>query len=447
MSIMKRKRIGFISIARPQFDTGYALSFQNKSVEALKGCGVDISVFDGLVMSENDADKARRWLHQAEPDVLIVQQGTFADSSMLLSILRDISVPILLWGLKEPSVKTGRLRLNSLCGLNLAANALSMIDRPFEYLYGDITEKSINKIISFIKQGCVVSELKDAAILVIGASPKGYYPSDFDELFLRNVWGVKTHRISLDEVFRKAHEVSEDEARDVKKDLEQKLSDFEKIPSEEVDKSVKAYITLRDMIIQTGSAGCAIECWPDFMSEFGGAACFAVSKLTEDGYPTSCEADVYGTLTMLVQWHLTRTPPYLGDLVHVNDEEGTIVFWHCGAGAPSLAQTTITAGDHPNRGVGLCLEYSLKPGVVTIARMGKKGDGSFRMFITCGEAIEAPIWFKGTSVEVKLAGSFEIALDTLIQAGFEHHYSIVYGDISEELAGICKQMNIDVVTI
>ena len=44
------------------------------------------------------------------------------------------------------------------------------------------------------------------------------------------------------------------------------------------------------------------------MARFGGAVCFAVGQLTEDGFPTACEADVYGGLLMLIGPDLDREP-------------------------------------------------------------------------------------------------------------------------------------------
>lgn len=446
---LKRIQVGFISIARPQFDTVYASSVMKDSIEGIKAQGFDVIAFGRLVMDEKDARAAKEWVQEVNPGVLVVQQGTFADASLILTISDGLKVPLLLWALREPSVKSGRLRLNSLCGLNLAAHALTGAGRPFDHAYGDPNDKTMQRIGRFIRAGSVMAGLREANMLVVGAAPKGYYPSEFDPLYLRSIWGLNVLRVPLNEVFARASAVSPDEVMKIRRDLECRLPNIGEIAPDAVDKSIRAYLALSGLLCETNSIACAIECWPDFMAKFGGAVCFAVGKLTEDGFPTACEADVYGALTMLLQQRLVGSPPYLGDLVHVNDANGSLVFWHCGAGAPCLASPVegMRAGVHPNRKVGLTLEFSLRSGPVTIARLGKSPDGNYRMFIAQGEAIESPLWFQGTSMEVRLEISPETALDSLIGQGFEHHYSIVYGDVAEELGSMCRMKEVRVARV
>ena len=67
-------------------------------------------------------------------DLTLVFQATFADSSMVTALVEGIDAPLFLWAVPEPWTG-GRLRLNSLCGINLAGHALTLRGRKFDYAY------------------------------------------------------------------------------------------------------------------------------------------------------------------------------------------------------------------------------------------------------------------------------------------------------------------------
>ena len=61
------------------------------------------------------------------------------------------------------------------------------------------------------------------------------------------------------------------------------------------------------------------------------------------------------------------------------------------------------------------------------------------MYVQKGEILDAPKQFVGTSIVVKLEQSVRDILEQSIYAGWEPHFVVTYGDISEELR-ILSQM-------
>ncbi len=53
----------------------------------------------------------------------------------------------------------------------------------------------------------------------------------------------------------------------------------------------------------------------------------------------------------------------------------------------------------------------------------------------------------GTSVDIRLEKPVQEALDTVIYGGFEHHFSLVWKDITAELVELCSLMDIPFVTL
>jgi len=147
---------------------------------------------------------------------------------------------------------------------------------------------------------------------------------------------------------------------------------------------------------------------------------------------------------MFIGSELTGSASYFGDPVAIDENCNGIVFWHCGAGATSLAKGKEKAklGVHPNRKIGPTMEFGLKAGKVTVLRMGKCPEG-FRLMAMKGEALDEPQKFWGTSLTFKPAtGSPQEKVAALVSDGWEPHFVVVYGDIIEELQLICYFLKI-----
>ena len=162
----------------------------------------------------------------------------------------------------------------------------------------------------------------------------------------------------------------------------------------------------------------------------------------------SCEADIHGAVSMWVGSRLAGGPAYLGDLVHVDEERNTGIFWHCGAAAYSLVspRTGPVAGVHPNRKLALTLEVGLKPGRVTVLRLAP-GPRGYRLLTIGGEALDEPQKFWGTTVEVRTDRPVKDILEILIRQGYDHHYAVVWGDVRAELAALGEQLGIEVAAL
>ncbi|MBO4888343.1 MAG: fucose isomerase, partial [Firmicutes bacterium] len=133
---------------------------------------------------------------------------------------------------------------------------------------------------------------------------------------------------------------------------------------------------------------------------------------------------------------LTGEAAFFGDPVALCEEENSLTFWHCGMASCSLARedTGACVGVHPNRKIGPTMEFGAKAAAeVTILRIGKDRDGSFRLFAAAASSLDKPRQYLGTSMVVQPKIPVRNLVDQLLADGFEPHYAITYGDITEEL--------------
>jgi L-fucose isomerase-like protein len=210
------------------------------------------------------------------------------------------------------------------------------------------------------------------------------------------------------------------------------------------------YNALKDIAIEQNLDGLAVRCWPEFFTEMGCAACGAMSMLS-DGFemekpiPCSCEADINGTLTQFILQILADAPAFGTDIVGVDQAQDLVALWHCGLAPLTMADPKVQArgGLHSNRKVPLVMDFPLKPGEVTFARISQ-ATGELRLVLGKGEMLAVQKPFSGTSGTLKLDFSAKKFLDMLMFEGLEHHISLVYGDYLGLLEAFAKLVKLPV---
>jgi len=429
-------------LGRPQFEISLATKYFQSVSEIIQQAGIEVEIINQPIMVEADASEVATILYKSPLDAVVIVQGTFTDASLILTLTNTLQLPILIWAFKEEP--TGeRLSLNSFCGLNLAAHALTAAGRKFKGVYGNPdSTKVCADVIAFLKAAAVLNMLKGKRIGLVGHRPGGYYPSNFNEISLSSILGVKVDYISLQEVFNFAEKITCDA-----KPLIGDLKGIELMDSEASQKSVNAYLALKEVIANKALDAVAVECWPEFMVNYGGAVCFALSQLNDDGIVAACEADINGAVSMQIGQYLSGQATFIADLVTGDQEKNELIFWHCGNGPRTLLSTQYqpVAGVHPNRKVPLTVYGPLKGGQVTICRLSPNNDGSFRLLIGKGTGIEAPMLYSGNTIPVRLETPVDSVIQLLLNKGVEHHYIIIYGDYVKELQELARLLEIETI--
>ncbi|KJS19433.1 MAG: hypothetical protein VR72_18445 [Clostridiaceae bacterium BRH_c20a] len=439
-------KVAFLPIGRVNFHMESANDSFQKSREMFKKIYPKVLMPKELLTS---LDMLADYLKNIEkPDLIILQNTTFVDSTFAAEVVRLYDCPILLWTLREPVIDGGRLRLNSLTGAFSAGNLFFNRSKKFEYIFGSPEEAKVQQKISAVIKACQVQySLINLTVGVIGNAPSGFYFSNALDTEVQNAVGAKLEYIEVRDIINKAKSLEEKDFQNHLAGAHENIKGLDQIPAENLDKFGRLAAAYHAFVEEKGIKALASRCWPDFFVEYSTPVCSVLSGLTESGVVSSCEADVYGAISMFILKECTGTAPYFGDPVSLDENKNAITFWHCGAGACSLARkdTGARAGVHPNRKIGPTMEFGLKEGRVTVIRLGRKPDGTFRMFLMTGEALDEPQQFLGTSVVVKADKDAAEIVNKAVTAGWEPHFALVYGDVKEEIKILCNLLNLEVV--
>ncbi len=415
---------------------------ESAQVQFEKSIAMLTSLSDALVYPEKmllTIGDLNAFLDRIHPDVIILQNITFANAAYSSEVLKRFSCPILLWTLKEPVIDGGRLRLNSLTGAYSAANAITAFRGPhqFEYVFGAPEDEAVKTEASAVIRAAQVRHaMASLKLSAIGHTPQGFGFGRALDAEITKTFGVTLEAIEARELIDMARRYTPEECAEELAEAKAAVVGLETIPDNNVQDFARLYKAYKTYVADNGIGAISSRCWPDFFTSFGTPVCTVLSLLNASGIASSCEADVYGALSMYIGSQLTGSPTFFGDPVSMDEAEGTITLWHCGMAACNLARedTGATVGVHPNRKLGPVMDFGCRAcDGATIFRVGRNPDGSFRFFIAEGAVLDKPKQFCGTSIVVKTDAPARDVVYTSVKDGWEPHFVVIYARTGNEL--------------
>ena len=425
-------RIGIVCVARKTFDFEAAFKIYQQIQEKLKFIeNINWEIIPELVIEIEDAQNAAHYLTSREIDGLVCISGTFALGHLILELNKVINRPILLWGLYELPYDGGKIRLNSVCGINLnTSNLYKAGIRNYHVVIGEEIDVDWLDAIRIIKL------FSTAHIGIIGYRAKGFFNLDVDELDLYKQLGILIDHFELEEIFDFA--VSQEQINERKNQIKS-IFDVSGISEDQLDKVAKLTAKFDNFMKENNLDSIAIRCWPEFAANYGVSPCAAMSVLQSEQKILTCEGDVLGSLSMLAHKAIGGESPFLSDFSQVNFQQNFGLLWHCGVAACNLwdgkcvrSLDTYFAG-----GKGVTADFVMKFGEISLLRIDY-APGEYRIFLQKAEGIPMDKALKGTYVKVKFQDNIRIIIDKIIQNGIAHHISVVYGNFIRPLEIFAK---------
>ena len=442
-------RIGFVPIARPTFDLDLARELTAQVYTEVQAAGYSVIGSQDLVMDGEAIDTRIAELSAAEIDMILMLQSTFADSTMVLQLAQALDVtPLLMWALPEAQVG-GRLRINSFCGINLAGHGLRRAGLRYDYIYAPPDDRAAHeKLRNFAIAARVKSQLAGTRIGRLGENPAGFDTCLVNHQALKSQLGIEVAQFELESFFQRTRQADSAKVRKVADGLSTRLAGYAEMDQSATNLTLGAYVALDELVREERLSGLAVRCWPEFFTDLGCSACGAMSLLSDALTPSSCEADVNGAITQLILQWISGEPAFGSDLVAFDIEANEATLWHCGLAPLSMADPDVEpeATVHSNRQKPLLLQFSLKPGRVTIARLSE-ATGEFRLVIGAGEMRKAPSAFTGTSGRIRFDSGAAAVMETIMREGLEHHVSITYGDHQAVLELLARILDLSVLRL
>ena len=436
----------YIPVGVPTFHLESAQDHFERSIRLLRGLDEHFVVPGKMLLNLDDL---RAYLEPLQPDLIVFQNLTFANAAYMSEVLRRFDCPVLLWTLREPVIDGGRLRLNSLTGAYSAANTLRAFDdRAFSYTFGAPEEEPvIHAAKAAVEAARVKKAMRSLRMSAVGHTPQGFGFGRALDSEIMNTFGVELEAIEARELIDMAKGYTDEECAEYLQRTDAATCGLDRTPEKNRLDHARLYKAYTDYVRGHNIGALASRCWPDFFTAFGTPVCTVLSLLNDEGVAAACEADIYGALSMWIGMQLSGEPVFFGDPVSLDEGENTITFWHCGAAACSLARrdTGAVVGVHPNRKIGPAMDFGCEAfPAATVFRIGREPDGSFRFFITEGEALDKPKQFIGTSIVVRTDNNSRAIVEQSVRDGFEPHFAVLKGRHGETLSALAEMFGFPV---
>ena len=226
---MREFQVAYVPIGVPTFHLESAQKAFDDSIAMLT------SVSDAVVYPKEmllSIDLLDEFLDGIDPDLVIIQNVTFANAAYASEVLKRFACPILLWTLREPVIDGGRLRLNSLTGAYSAANAIKAFHKePLNYIFGAPDEKKvIDKTKATIRAAKMKYEMQHLKMAAVGHTPQGFgFGRALDLEMLQN-FGVTLESIEARELIDVAKAFSDEEIEEYLADASSKMCGLDATP-------------------------------------------------------------------------------------------------------------------------------------------------------------------------------------------------------------------------
>ena len=472
MNNIPKIRIGIVGVSRDCFPAELTIRRRKALVDAYTAKYGAEDIYEcpvTIIESEIDMMNALEDIKKAGCNALCVYLGNFGPeiSETLLAKYYD-GPKMFCAAAEETQDDLVGGRGDAYCGmLNASYNlALRNIKAYIpENPVGD-ADDCADMIHDFLPVARAVVGLANLKIISFGPRPMNFLACNapIKQLYNLGVEIEENSELDLFESFNK-HE-GDPRIPEVVADMEKELGAGNKIP-QVLSKLAQYELTLKDWA--DGHRGCrqyvtlTTKCWPAFQTQFGFVPCYVNSRLTGQGYPVSCELDIYGTLSEFIGTAVSD------DIVTLLDINNTVpkdmykesidgkfpykfsdVFmgFHCGNTCSSklafheMKYQMIMARALPIEVTNGTLEGDIVPGDITFYRLQSTADNKLRAYVAEGEVLPVATRSFGGIGVFAIDQMDRFYRHWLIEKNFPHHGAVAFGHHGKALFEVFKYLGV-----
>ena len=240
----------------------------------------------------------------------------------------------------------------------------------------------------FLKAASVFGKLRHARLGMIGGRAISAYPTSGDPNQIKQVFGVEVEHIDQLVLLEKAKAVPENLCEEKILEMRGRYGSVD-VPADMLDRSVRVYFALREMIDEYRLDMLSVKCIGEFMDHYS-CCCVALSMLIDEGFVCNCQCSLNALISSYILNHLSGGPCFFGDVNTVLKESRTIRLICCGGLPGRLASSDkdiriVTQYEYMGAGRGACTFFCMKDGPVTVGTLGRE-NGQYVMNIAEGTA-------------------------------------------------------------
>ncbi|MDR3311628.1 MAG: hypothetical protein LBS64_00640 [Spirochaetaceae bacterium] len=406
----------------------------------------------GMASIPGDIPKVADCFQAAKIDALFAPFCDFGCEEVVVGVAKQFKLPLLVWGTRDKVSTFENRQKETQCGLFAATKVLQNYGVTFSYIWNCEADSPdfVQGFDKFVRVASVLKALRNANIAEIGDRPKDFYSVIHNQQLLIENFNITVKPITLAAVKQAAMEILEKKDKtytDYYADFKERHDCTGADDEQFIQKVCAGTLAIEALLRLHNCRAAAFDCI-GVRDALGmtGSACTIQSELSDRGFPSACETDVWGAISALMctAVSLGRDAEFLADWTYRNpDIDNSELIWHGGPFAASLASDKWKPRFHKNNRGFWELWFEMKQGKVTLARLDEL-HGEYYLFLgeaaTCAGPETTGTW---VWIEVDDWKNWE---ETLMFGPFIHHVAGVYGTYGAVLTEAARYLGIHVVT-
>lgn len=454
---MKQVTFGVIITNRSFFPAHLVSEERAKILSKLEKAGYGAVILSeaetklGAVMTQEDARRCAALFksNRDRIDGIIVVLPNFGEESAVASAIQSaaLNVPVLVQASNDADDRLQiENRRDAFCGKlsvcnNLYQRGIKFTDTTTHTC--DLESEQFSRDVDRFAAVCrVVNGLRTARIGMLGTRPNAFNTVRFSEKLLQ-ASSITVLEADMSEIIFAALKLRDNDADVIKKMKE--ISAYGNIQSgvaeEKILRQAKLCLTIEKWVAENECDASAIQCWDSVQNNYGCATCLAMSMMGEKGFPSACETDVMGAVTMYAMYLASGVPTgYLDWNNNFTEDINKCICLHCSnfpktfmgrepeIGSLDVLGTTIGA----DKCFGAC-KGRVAGGKMTFAKISTDDrNGRIMSYVGEGEFLDDKVDTLG-GVAVCEIPNLQKMMKYICKNGFEHHVAMSRSSIADVL--------------
>ena len=255
-------------------------------------------------------------------------------------------------------------------------------DMQVSIIHGEAKEM-VQKVLSHHNAFAARRALKGKRIGVIGTPSSWLVASHVDYLLADQRWGVSYIDLSLKEVVKRFHSITDDEVGVEASLVATHCKSCLETTPEALLRAMRLYKALKMICTEYQLDAVTFSCF-SLISELKTTGCLALSLLNEEGIPAGNEGDLQSIMTLLMTKELLKTNGFIANPTFIDEKNNEISLAHCTI-SPSMTES-FTLRPCESNGIGVSVQGTLAQGDITLFKCG--GECLDEYFVSSGQLTE-----------------------------------------------------------
>jgi L-arabinose isomerase len=449
--------------------------YQREVEDGLRAAGAEV-VSAGLVDTPPAAREAGERFRREDVDLVVCYVGTYATSSQVVPVVRDVGRPVLVLNLQptpaldyEEADTVEWLANCTVCVIPELAGVFTRYGIPFNVVSGLLRteagpagERAWREIGEWVAAASAVRALRTGRLGFLGHTYPGMMDLYADFTLIGGTTGLHVELLEIDDLQARVDDVGDDEiARHTEEaralfDIPADASDPERRAPRPDEMAWAARVaagldTLRRDFALDALAYYYRGLGGNDAEQLGSGMILGNTLLTGRGIPCAGEGDAMTAIAMLIMDRLGAGGSFT-EFAAMDFVDDFLLMGHDGPfhlaiadGKPILRGKDIF---HGKRGGGVAVEARVKTGPVTILTLTQTADGRLKLLTAAGESLPGPVLRIGNTFS-RIAFSLPPAefINAWCRHGPTHHCALGVGHVAGTAEKVGRLLGIDVVRV